>query len=74
MPFIHVRVIQHSEFESKYNNDNYYNCPLYLISLRERLEADFTHGLVTSMPLPIGNQYPGFWIKRGTAILCQKEE
>ena len=55
MPFLHLKVIAQSEFEKRYNNDKYYHCPLFLVTLRERLDLEFGPGLVTNIPLAIGN-------------------
>ncbi len=72
---MYLRVIKQADFEQSYQNDNYYHCPLYLIALRDRLDGDFNQGLVTTIPLMIDSKTkPGFWIKRGTALLCQKED
>ena len=71
--------------------------PFYNISLRERYDGDFQTGLITKIPLAIGetsaeearrqamdlgslsklecgNGSKNFWVKRGVAIVCQKEE
>ena len=43
-----------------------------MVALREKLENDYiAGGLITSIPLPIANNIkPGFWVKRGTAMVC----
>ena len=92
MPHFHLQVINQADFDAKYLTDKYYQCPLYMIGLRDRLEsgigadtAAFSNSMIIKVPMYIGAsgipgakgtimRQPGFWIKRGTALLCQKED
>jgi hypothetical protein len=65
MPRILLNVINQGEYDKVYINDKYYQCPLYMIGLRERLEngfggetAAFTNCLITKVPLYIGASGP----------------
>ena len=71
MPAFKVKVISHEEFQLKFHNDEYFDTPLFKISLREVNILD-GECFVMHVPLKISNKTkPDFWLKRSTALFWQ---
>lgn len=71
MPAFKLDVISKEEYKAKFDNDKYFNTPLYKISLREALHLD-GECFIMDVPLKIlEGTTPKFWLKRSTALFCQ---